>query len=95
MMDGINKYMAENEDGWSQLAIAIVRNSIYEYANTFKRLKKHPEDKSLQWKIDEIKGFYRSRWFKKICNIEPEWLIEKIEANHENLGGVGRKKTVT
>lgn len=58
-------------DVWKDLAVAVIEQAIRDY----KRL----------WDVDSyektlIKEFFYSEWFSIVTDIDPEWLIETLEA---------------
>lgn len=58
-------------DAWKDLAVAVIEQAIRDY----KRL----------WDVESyekvrIKEFFMSEWFAAVTDIDPEWLIETLEA---------------
>lgn len=82
----------EYKNGWEALAMGIIKQAIMDYRSAFNRLKEKPDDDKSQWKVDEIKNFFRSEYFNAICDFDPEWLIRKIESECENIIYSRRKK---
>ena len=47
------------------------------------RLKKNPWDKEAQKEKKELLGFFHSRWYSCLTDVNPEYLIEKLDKEVE------------
>lgn len=66
------------EDGYEQLANAIIVQAVKDYRNSLKRLKKHPYcDVALTTKLD-TEQFFHSVWFTALTDIDPDGLIRRL-----------------
>ena len=68
------------ENGYSQLANAIVLQAVKDYRNALERLIKHPHNSMALSAKQEVERFFHSNWFTILTNIDPEMLIQKLNA---------------
>ncbi len=73
-----------NFDPYEQLANAIVLQAVKDYRVALKRLKKHPNNKDAAIERDSIERFFRSGYFGILTDIDPEYLIDRL--NEEVFG---------
>lgn len=79
----VSMLIAENYDN---LAKAIVKHAVIEYREALRRLKYRLETTGLQDlkeqcyspKVVEIEQFLQSDWFKILCNIDGQAVIEEM-----------------
>ena len=73
-----------NLDPYESLANAIVLQAVKDYRVALKRLKKHPNNKDAAIERDSIERFFRSGYFGILTDIDPEYLIDRL--NEEVFG---------
>ncbi|WP_138203666.1 hypothetical protein [Haloimpatiens lingqiaonensis] len=66
------------DDKYEDLANAIVITAVKDYRDVLKKLKKHPNSSYLQHTKNEIERFFRSKWYSVLTDIDPEFLIKKL-----------------
>lgn len=66
------------DDKYEDLANAIVITAVKDYRDVLKKLKKHPNSNYLKHTKNEIERFFRSKWYSVLTDIDPEFLIEKL-----------------
>ncbi len=74
--DGLNSYEA--------LANGIIMQAVKDYRSALKKLQKNPRSNIAASERDEIERFFRSGWFGILTNIDPEFLIDRL--NQEVFG---------
>lgn len=69
---------------YQNLANAIVLTAVKDYRDALKRLKKKPNNTIAAAERDEIEAFFRSKWYSILTDIDPEYLIDRL--NKEVFG---------
>jgi len=70
---------AETEEAcWQNLANAIIIQAAKDYRAILKRLKKHPDNKTLTDQQRVMERFFVSKWFKTLCDLEGRALNSRI-----------------
>lgn len=75
---------SENQDPYQNLANAIVLSAVKDYRDALKRLNKKPNNKLAADERDDIERFFRSGYFTILTEIDPEYLIDRL--NKEVFG---------
>lgn len=75
---------SENQDPYQNLANAIVLSAVKDYRDALKRLKKKPNNKLAADERDDIERLFRSGYFAILTEIDPEYLIDRL--NKEVFG---------
>ena len=75
---------SENQDPYQNLANAIVLSAVKDYRDALKRLNKKPNNKLAADERDDIERFFRSGYFAILTEIDPEYLIDRM--NKEVFG---------
>lgn len=70
---------AELPECYQNLVNAIIMRAVRDYRRALRDLQKHPQYEPYSWRKKEIEVFFRSQWFKDLCNINGEMLIEKLQ----------------
>lgn len=73
-----------SEDPYQNLANAIVLSAVKDYRDALKKLKKKPNNKLAADERDDIERFFRSGHFAILTEIDPEYLIDRL--NKEVFG---------
>lgn len=66
------------EDGFSNLANAIILQAVKDYREALKKLKNHPN--SIDANKEKFAGerFFHSKWFSDITSIDGNMLLKKL-----------------
>lgn len=63
------------DQGWGALANAIVKQAVEDYAAALDvREPSYAPDN----RISEIRNFFHSDWFGLLCNLDPDYLLERL-----------------
>lgn len=63
------------EHGWGGLVNAIIKQAAEDYVSALNdRGPRYAPD----YRISEIQNFFRSDWFGQLCNLDPDYLMEKL-----------------
>jgi hypothetical protein len=65
-------------EGYTDLANAIVEQAVKDYIRALKILKKRPWSESAKITIHEVEQFFRSDWYLQLTDLDPETLIQKL-----------------
>lgn len=60
------------------LANEIIIRAATDYKQALKKLKKHPHDKHAAERIAECEKFFRSRWYRKLTDVDGEFLMQRL-----------------
>lgn len=66
------------DDKYEDLANAIVITAVKDYRDVLKKLNKHPNSNCLKHTKNDIERFFRSKWYSVLTDIDPEFLIKKL-----------------
>lgn len=67
-----------NEDGFSNLANAIILQAVSDYRNVLKKQKNYPCSIENNKMKSDVERFFRSRWYSELTNIDGKMLISKL-----------------
>ena len=65
---------------YEELANAIVLQAVKDYREALKMLVQHSYNKKARGVREDVERFFRSEWFSTLTEIDPEMLIEKLNA---------------
>ncbi len=63
---------------YQALANAIIIQAAKDYKATLRSLKRHPNSYAARMNAKELEGFFRSRWFSVLTDVNAEYLIKKL-----------------
>ena len=69
----------EMNDGYQELANAIVAAAAKDYMRAKKRLIKHPKNEDALRQVEECTRFFHSSWYKMLTKIDGDVLIKKLD----------------
>lgn len=69
-----------NLDPYQELANAIVVLASKDYTVAVKKLDRGRKNEAAQRTKDECLRFFRSAWFRRLTEIDPEFLIKKLNS---------------
>lgn len=64
---------------YENLANAIVLSAVQDYRKALRILSRFPDRRDALKEKDSILQFFRSEWFYALTNIDPEFLIRKLD----------------
>ena len=67
-------------DPYEELANAIVLQAVKDYREALKMLVQHSYNKKARGVREDVERFFSSEWFSTLTEIDPEMLIEKLNA---------------
>lgn len=65
---------------YENLANAIIVQATEDYRKANKRLAKFPHDAKAEKKKDRLLDFFYSGWFSALTEINPQYLIDRLDA---------------
>ena len=71
--------MIMTENGIENLAHAIILQAVKDYRKALKILRRNPRHKESKEMIADCEGFFLSKWFTTLTNIDGKVLIEKLK----------------
>ena len=66
-------------DPYEQLANAIVLAAVRDYRDANRKLSRGRKNQAAHETKEECLRFFRSGWFKALTEIDPEYLIKKLD----------------
>lgn len=76
--------MTNEEDGYQNLANAIVLQAVRDFRKCAKVIKRRGYgSKEAVSEMKSIVGFIKSSWFKTLTSIDPDYLLEKLKEEVE------------
>lgn len=64
-------------DPYERLANAIILQSVKDYRDALKKLKKRPRYDPAKDTIAEVERFFHSDWYRELTSVDGNFLIEK------------------
>ena len=68
-----------NLDPYQELANAIVLQAAKDYRDANKKLARSRKNRAAQDVHDECLRFFRSKWFSLLTEVDPEFLIRRLD----------------
>ena len=77
--------MQSKKTAYRNLANAIILQAVADYRNALKGISynNYPPEAI----IKEVEIFFRSRWYRELTNIDAEYLIERLQKQHNERQG--------
>ena len=72
-------------DPYENLANAIVLQTVKDYRDALKRLKKKPGNQAAMSEAMECERFFHSGWYKTLTSVDGEYLIQKLREEAKPL----------
>ena len=69
-----------NEDGYRNLADAIIMQAAHDYRRSVQQLIRKPYSTKALHDKQEVEAFFRGDWFQVLCNLDGQQLLQKLEA---------------
>ena len=67
-----------SDEGYNELAKAIILQAVKDFKPVYLRLKRHPDDKAAASRVKEITEFFCSEYFCLLSNADGPRLLKKI-----------------
>lgn len=71
--------VVKKSDPYEELANAIVLQAVKDYRDAVKKLSRGRKNDAAQQTKDECLRFFRSAWFAQLTEVDPEFLIRKLD----------------
>lgn len=68
----------DTDSCWENLANAIIIQAAADYEKIVRRQKRHPDHTTLSVEQISLEKFFKSNWFKALCNLDGRALMQKI-----------------
>lgn len=77
--------MAKNLAGYEHLAVAVIKQAVFDYRMACRKLKKNQKDAEALKEVKEIEDFLSSKGNIYLDDIDGRYIIEKVkeELEHE------------
>ena len=72
--------MTRRDEGFRQLADAIILQAVYDYRRSVNRLVRKTYDAKAYRSKQEVEGFFRSDWFQVLTDLDGLKLLHNLEA---------------
>lgn len=81
--------MTEKEEriAWENLANGIVLQAVSDYEKAYTAYLRDPFSKERQWKVEELRQFFRSEWYHQLTKVDGYFLRREIEKQCERRNG--------
>lgn len=66
-------------DPYQNLANAIVLQAVRDYRSAMRRLRKNPQNREAKEERDSLLRFFHSRWYSCLTDVNPEYLLERLD----------------
>jgi len=60
------------------LANAIILQSVKDYREAIKKLKRNPKNKDAKHTIIEVERFFHSAWYRELTSVDGDFLMKKL-----------------
>ena len=67
------------EEGWNDLAHAVVVQAVKDFKTAYKALRKHPDRKEPMKEVREITKFFASEYFESLFDLDGPALLRKVK----------------
>ena len=68
-----------NLNPYEELANAIVLQAVRDYREAVKKLSRERKNRDAQFTKEECLRFFRSKWFSQLTELDPEFLIRRLD----------------
>ena len=75
-----------SDEGWHNLANAIILQAVKDFKPAYRRLKKHPNDRLAQDTVQEITKFFCSDYFCALSDLDGPALLNRIMREMDEKG---------
>ena len=79
--------LVSEDQGWEDLANAIIIQAVEDYKQALGYLKRHPDCEEAKCDVERLERFFYRQWFELLTNLTPDQLLPRIW----RLMGIERK----
>ena len=73
-------------DRYAEFANAIIVSAVREYRTYLRKLSRNENDINARIKVEELEVFFYSDWFGVLTDLDPEYLIDRLQREVQNDG---------
>lgn len=73
----------DTNDGYINLANAIIVQAADDYLKALRRLKKHPDSQKYLDEITELETFFHSEKFEILTDVDPDYILDRLQKEVE------------
>ena len=73
----------DNKYGYDSLAQSIVLQAVKDYIRSYRAVLKNPRNDEAAAMMKECENFIESRWFRMLCDLDPEELLYRLDREIE------------
>ena len=73
----------DNKYGYESLAESIVLQAVKDYTRSYRVVLRNPENYQAAAMMRECEDFIESRWFRMLCDLDPEELLYRLDKEIE------------
>ena len=84
MVIDMNRIHFDNQNGYSSLAECVVLQAVKAYIRSYRVFLRNPYNMAAEQMMEECESFIESEWFRKLCDLDPEELLYRIEKEVEH-----------
>lgn len=75
-----------SDEGWKNLANAIILQAVKDFKPAYRRLKRHPNDKVAQSQVRELTKFFCSDYFATLTDLDGPVLLNRVMREMDEKG---------
>ncbi|MBP3897470.1 MAG: hypothetical protein J6D57_06535 [Mogibacterium sp.] len=73
----------DNKYGYESLAESIVLQAVKDYIRSYRVVLRNPDNYQAAAMMKECEDFIESRWFRMLCDLDPEELLYRLDKEIE------------
>ena len=73
----------DNKYGYESLAESIVLQAVKDYTRSYRVVLRNPDNYQAAAMMKECEDFIESRWFRMLCDLDPEELLYRLDKEIE------------
>ena len=73
----------DNKYGYESLAECIVLQAVKDYTRSYRVVLRNPDNFKAAAMMKECEDFIESRWFRMLCDLDPEELLYRLDKDIE------------
>ena len=83
MVTGMKRIRFNNDYGYESLAESIVLQAVKDYTRSYRVVLRNPDNYQAAAMMKECEDFIESRWFRMLCNLDPDELLYRLDKDIE------------
>ena len=84
MVTDMRRIIFDNNHGYESLAECIVLQAVKDYRRSYRVFLRNPYNEAAEKMMKDCEDFFESGWFRKICDLDPEEILYRIEKDAEH-----------